>query len=168
MPINIRPYRDSDLPHIQDLTVDAFEPVCIDRNIEDQFGVIGQRDWAWRKARHLALDAEREPAGIHVAEDGDSIVGYITTWSDHEAGIGNIPNLAVDRNYRGQGLGRQLIAFALDTFEAAGLTHARIETLDQNNVGQKLYPSMGFREVARQIHYCMDLSDRQVSSDELS
>jgi ribosomal protein S18 acetylase RimI-like enzyme len=165
MTINIRPYQDADLPRIQELTVDAFETVCIDRNIEDQFGVIGKRDWAWRKARHLTLDAEREPAGIHVAEDGDSIVGYITTWSDHDAGIGNIPNLAVDRNYRGQGLGRQLIAFALDSFETAGLSHARIETLDQNKVGQKLYPSMGFREVARQIHYCMDLSDRQGASD---
>ncbi|MEO2023649.1 MAG: GNAT family N-acetyltransferase [Pirellulaceae bacterium] len=160
MSITIRPYRDSDLPRIQQLTVEAFEPVCIDRNIEDRFGVIADRNWAWRKARHLTADAEREPAGIHVAEDDGSIVGYITTWSDQEAGIGNIPNLAVDRDHRGQGLGRQLIAFALDTFKAAGLTHARIETLDQNSAGQNLYPSMGFREVARQIHYCLDLADR--------
>ena len=34
---------------------------------------------------------------------------------------------------------------------------AKIETLDQNPIGQKLYPSLGFREVARQIHYAMRL-----------
>ena len=165
MSITIRPYRASDLPRIQQLTVEAFEPVCIDRNIEDCFGVIGDRDWAWRKARHLTEDAERDPSGIHVAEIDGAIIGYITTWSDHDSGIGNIPNLAVDRDYRGQGLGRQLIAFALDAFKDAGLSHARIETLDQNSAGQNLYPSMGFREVARQIHYCMDLADRPGSKD---
>jgi ribosomal protein S18 acetylase RimI-like enzyme len=41
-----------------------------------------------------------------------------------------------------------------------GLSHARIETLDQNEIGQTLYPSMGFEEVARQVHYCLDLSDQ--------
>jgi hypothetical protein len=34
---------------------------------------------------------------------------------------------------------------------------AKIETLDQNPVGQALYPSLGFKEVARQIHYAMRL-----------
>ena len=34
---------------------------------------------------------------------------------------------------------------------------AKIETLEQNPVGQALYPSLGFREVARQIHYAMRL-----------
>ena len=36
---------------------------------------------------------------------------------------------------------------------------AKIETLDQNPVGQALYPSLGFTEVARQIHYAMRLDE---------
>ena len=33
----------------------------------------------------------------------------------------------------------------------------RIETLAQNEVGQSLYPSLGFVEIARQIHYAQKL-----------
>jgi ribosomal protein S18 acetylase RimI-like enzyme len=50
-----------------------------------------------------------------------------------------------------------LLEHALERFRAAGMTVAKIETLDQNPVGQHLYPSVGFKEVARQIHYAMRL-----------
>ena len=61
---------------------------------------------------------------------------------------------------RGQGLGRQLIEHALAHFRATGMTVAKIETLEQNPIGRHLYPSVGFIEVARQIHYVMPLRDR--------
>ena len=101
--IAIRRFQPEDLPTLQSITVDAFDGVSIDRNTEDRFGVINQRDWKWRKARHIAADAEREPTGIFVAETAAGrIVGYITTWCDREAGIGNIPNLALDAAFRGR------------------------------------------------------------------
>ena len=160
MTITIRPYRDGDLPALQRLTIEAFEPVCIDKNIEGKFGLINGKDWAWRKARHIEEDIRREETGIFVAEVDETPVGYITTWTDQDSGIGNIPNLAVDAEVRGQGIGGQLIAHALNHFRSLGLSHARIETLDQNEIGQHFYPSMGFQEVARQVHYCLDLSDK--------
>ncbi len=160
MTVTIRPFRNDDLPRIKEITVEAFEPVSIDRNIEQQIGgPINGRDWRWRKAKHIDFDAAREPEGIFVAEDHGQIVGYITTWHDAEAGVGNIPNLAVAAEHRGEGIGRLLIQHALDHFRSLGLKYARIETLDQNPVGQKLYPSLGFQEVARQIHYGMRLDD---------
>ena len=39
-----------------------------------------------------------------------------------------------------------------------GMTHGKIETLDQNEVGLHLYPKMGFEEVARQVHFVKKLS----------
>ena len=95
----------------------------------------------------------RDPAGVFVAEDEGQIAGYITTWQDRAAGIGHIPNLAVAPSHRNQGLGRTLIEHALNHFRAAGLTHAKIETLAQNAIGNHLYPSLGFIEVARQVHF---------------
>lgn len=157
--MNIRPYRPDDLPTLKEITVDAFDGVSIDQGIERQFGPINEHDWKWRKARHLDEDARREPEGIFVAEIDGRIVGYITTWHDAEAGLGHIPNIAFVPECRGQGLGRRLIEYALDHFRRLGLTHARIETLEQNAVGQHLYGSLGFREVARQIHFCADLQD---------
>ena len=61
---------------------------------------------------------------------------------------------------RGQGVGRRLIEHALSHFRAAGMTIAKIETLEQNAIGRHLYPSVGFVEVARQIHYAMAIPDR--------
>ncbi|MEZ4660478.1 MAG: hypothetical protein R2911_23220 [Caldilineaceae bacterium] len=35
----------------------------------------------------------------------------------------------------------------------------RIETLAHNPIGQYLYPSCGFEEIARQVHYVMPLAE---------
>jgi len=37
------------------------------------------------------------------------------------------------------------------------LSHAKIETLAQNAIGNHLYPSLGFVEVARQVHFVAKL-----------
>ncbi len=159
MKLLFRQYRPEDLPAIKQITVEAFGGVSIDRNIQEHFGTIGGHDWKWRKARHIDEDLERPEAAIFVAEVEARVAGYITTWIDRAAGVGWIPNLAVEATLRGQGIGRQLIQQALDHFRRQGVAAARIETLEQNPVGQQLYPSLGFREVARQIHYCLRLDE---------
>ena len=155
--MHIRPFQPADLDAMKAITVEAFDGVSIDQGIERVFGLIHGHDWRWRKARHLDEDLARPMAAIDVAEDEGRVVGYITTWQDREAGIGHIPNLAVAADYRNRGLGRTLLETALDHFRAAGLTHAKIETLAQNAVGNHLYPSLGFVEVARQVHFVAKL-----------
>ncbi len=153
----IRPFRSSDLPTLKRITVAAFDGVSIDQGMQKLFGPIHGHDWQWRKARHLDEDAARDPEGIFVAEIDGRIVGCITTWQDREAGIGHIPNIALEADCRGQGLGRTLIEYALQHFRDCGLTHAKIETLEQNAIGNHLYTSLGFREIARQIHFVAEL-----------
>ena len=153
----IRSYRSEDLPTLKRIMVSAFDGVSIDQGMQKLFGIIRDHDWQWRKARHLDEDVARDPSGIFVAEIDGRIIGFISTWQDCEAGIGHIPNLALEADCRGQGLGRQLIEFALQHFRESGLTHAKIETLVQNAIGEHLYTSLGFREVARQIHFVADL-----------
>lgn len=160
----IRPYRPEDLPHVQRITVDSFEGVSIDRNIERDFGPVAGKDWKARKARDVTTDCEVQPEGVFVAEEGDAVVGYITTRLDRFTGIGRIPNLAVDAEYRGRGLGTDLIQHALEWMRGQGMAMAKIETLVQNERGQALYPRFGFREVARQIHYVMPLQDGEPGS----
>ena len=153
----IRRYQPSDLPALKAITIEGFAGVSIDHGIEEKFGPIHGHDWRWRKARHLDDDVARDPAGVFVADENGQAVGYVTTWQDREAGIGHIPNLAVAESHRNCGLGRQLLEHALAHFRAAGLTHAKIETLAQNAVGNHLYPSLGFVEVARQVHFVAKL-----------
>lgn len=156
--IRIRSYTPSDLPMLREMTAEAFDGVSIDQGIDREFGPINGHDWRWRKMRHVDDDARRDPNGILIAlSEADEIIGYVSTWCDHEGGIGHIPNLVVAAGQRGQGIGRTLLEHALDRFRQAGLTHAKIETLVQNDVGKGLYESLGFREVARQIHFAMEL-----------
>lgn len=160
----IRPYRPEDLSAIQRITVESFEGVSIDRNIEAVYGQVAGKDWKARKARDVTTDCEVQPEGVFVAEHEGAVVGYITTRLDRFTGIGRIPNLAVDPRHRGGGLGTKLIQHALAWMTSQGMAMAKIETLEQNERGQALYPRFGFREVARQLHFVMPLSgtpDRQ-------
>jgi ribosomal protein S18 acetylase RimI-like enzyme len=154
----IRPYQEGDLEALKDITVICFENVSIDANIERRFGRVGEHDWKWRKARHIDDDVAAHPQGVFVAEAGGDVVGYITSRADDESKVGWIPNLSVLPRMQGQGIGRALMERCLAYFRDAGMRLAKIETLMQNDVGSTFYPSVGFQEVARQIHYAMPLT----------
>jgi len=155
----IRLYRPDDLPRVCAITIEGFDGVSIDRNIEAQFGPVGGRDWAARKVRSVEIDCAEQPDGIFVAEADGVVVGYITTYLDKFAGIGRIPNLAVAATHREHGIATALIRHAIDWMRGRGMAMAKIETLEQNPRGQSLYPKLGFTEVARQIHYVMPLEN---------
>jgi ribosomal protein S18 acetylase RimI-like enzyme len=164
MSIVIRPFRETDRPILLDLTVAGFEGVSIDHNIDERIGPIAGRGWRWRKARDLDRDLDLLGAELAVAEDEQTgrVTGYVTMQCDPETKIGWIHNLVVGSQARGQGLGRRLLEHALAHFRTTGMTIAKIETLEQNAVGRHLYPSVGFIEVARQIHYALPLTDRSI------
>ncbi|MDA0834011.1 MAG: GNAT family N-acetyltransferase [Planctomycetota bacterium] len=151
--IIIRTYRHDDLEMLRELTIAAFDGASIDQGIEREYGEINGKTWQWRKGRHVDVDVKRDPDGVFIAEVNGRIVGAISSWRDTEAGIGHIPNLLVIPDYQGHGLGRRLIRHVIEHFHKHDLTHAKIETLATNDVGNHLYPKLGFREVARQVHF---------------
>ena len=156
----IRPFRADEMERLQEITALTFGPVSIDKNLEGLFGSFGKGNWRSRKASAIAEDCTAQPDGVFVAEDSEGrVAGYVTTRLNHETGIGWIPNLAVDPSCQGHGVGRALLERALEYFRENGMEIAKIETLEQNPVGQHLYPSLGFQEVARQIHYGMRLNE---------
>lgn len=161
-PYRVRLYCSEDLPRLQAITAETFGEVSIDNNMERKFGAFGRGGWKARKVAAIADDCRLQPDGVFVVEaDTGEVVGYVTTRLNRESGVGWIPNLAVDPAHQGHGLGRGLLEYALEFFRAQGMEIAKIETLEQNPVGQALYPSLGFEEVARQIHYAMRLTDRR-------
>jgi ribosomal protein S18 acetylase RimI-like enzyme len=160
----LRTYRVEDLPRLQEITGLTFGPVSLDANIERTLGPFGATDWRDRKVAAIAEDCRLQPDGVFVAEDdAGQIVGYVTTRLNRASSVGWIPNLAVDPGRQSQGLGRALLERALEFFQERGMEIARIETLEQNSVGQKLYPRLGFVEVGRQIHYAKRLDSRDAS-----
>lgn len=158
----IRTYRPEDLEALREITVICFEGVSIDHNIEKKFGQFAPADWRVRKAKHVDDDVNANPEGVFVFEENGKVMGYISTRIDHESKIGQIPNLSVLPECRGKGAGSALMKAAFDYFEEQGMVVAKIETLDQNEIGKYFYPRSGFIEVARQIHYAMPLKDRKL------
>ena len=157
-PLSIRPYRGpEELDVLKEITAEAFDGVSIDHIIERRHGLLNGEGWRARKVRHIDADVARETGAVFVGEVEDSVVGYVTTSTDAASGIGQIHNLAVKAGFRGMGIGRRLIDHALASFRADGMTHARIETLDTNEVGHGLYTSMGFEELVRQVHFLKEL-----------
>jgi ribosomal protein S18 acetylase RimI-like enzyme len=156
-PVTIRHYRLSDLPLLRQITVESFGGVSLDQSLEQKLGLWNERDWKARKADHIDDDVTQHPEGCFVAERDGEILGYITTRLDHLNSRGRIPNLAVVEAARGLGLGRRLIVHALDHMREAGMKVAQIETMASNAIGQHLYPSCGFEEVALQVHFAMRL-----------
>lgn len=156
-PVSIRHYQPADLAVLRQITVDSFGSVALDQMLEDRLGVWSGRDWKARKADHINDDCQAHPEGCFVAERDGEILGYITTRLDSLNGVGRIPNLAVVEQARGLGLGRRLIHHALDYFREHGMKVAKIETMASNVIGQNLYPSCGFEEIGRQVHFAMRL-----------
>lgn len=155
----IRSYQDKDLFVIKEITALCFDGVCIDQNIENLVGEIDNKSWQWRKVRHIDADVATNASGVFVAEVDKRVVGYITTRIDPESKVGGIPNIAVLPAAQGEGIGRALMERAILYFQEVGMHYTRIETLDQNDIGSDFYPNMGFKEVARQIHYVMSIPD---------
>ncbi len=156
-PVTIRHYSPADLPTLRQITVDSFGSVALDQMLEDRLGVWNGRTWQDRKADNIDDDCTVNPAGCFVAERDGIILGYITTRVDAINSVGRIPNLAVVEQARGLGLGRRLIHHALDYFREHSLKVAKIETMASNVIGQNLYPSCGFEEVGRQVHFAQRL-----------
>ena len=156
--MKIRPFRPSDLETLKTITAICFDGVSIDQNIEQLHGLIHGKDWRWRKKRHIDDDAAVNAAGILVAEVDGQIVGYISSRVDPATRIGGIPNFAVLPAFQQHGIGRRLLEEAVAYLAAEGMTYARIETLDQNDIGAHFYPDFGFQEVARQINYIMPIT----------
>ena len=99
--------------------------------------------------------------GVFVWEEDSRVVGYITTRTDADSKIGWIPNIAVLPEYQAKGIGRRLLDAGLEFLRREGMECAKIETLSQNQVGSRFYPSVGFEEVARQIHYVKRFDDHE-------
>jgi ribosomal protein S18 acetylase RimI-like enzyme len=144
---------------LEQISAVCFEGVSVDHNIERLCGHIAGKDWAWRKKLQIEDDINNYPDGIFVAEINGTLVGFVTTRVDRRKGIGSIPDLAVLPDQRRKGLAKKLVDEAIAHLQGEGMAYVRIDTLQQNAVCQHFYPKRGFKEVARVIHYIMEIED---------
>ena len=156
-PITIRTARPEDIDAMIAITKEVFGPYAVECLIARKLGTNGPVSWIDIKAQDLRRELIGRCDSCFVAEMGGRVVGYVTSYINELASRGTIANLAVLAECQGLGVGRSLLERSIARYRELGLRQAKIETLECNQAGQHLYPSVGFEEVARQIHYIMAL-----------
>jgi len=86
-----------------------------------------------------------------VAERRGVVAGYIVAHC--AADEGEILNLGVAAAHRRQGIGRALVARALQELAGRGVGTVYLEVRASNAAARQLYESLGFGEVARRSRY---------------
>lgn len=84
----------------------------------------------------------RNPNTCFVAEDNGKLVGVIM--SGHDGRRGFIHHTAVKEEYRGQGIGKQLVASALTALEAEGIHKVALVAFQENVSGNMFWEKVGF------------------------
>lgn len=148
----IAPAQAGDAQRAAAIMPKAFDAVSLNQAVERVAGPANGLAWPQIDQDQVRRDFADRPADCFVARLGKKFVGFAicTLWPDIRRG--RIDRLAVDPRMRGCGIGRLLTDHMLTHFRSAGVNVARIEALTHNTVACRLYESMGFVEVARQVH----------------
>ena len=91
----------------------------------------------------------RTVSGSVVAVAGDQVVGLLHVAASRH-GFGEI-GMAVDRDWRGRGVGSALLQAAIDWARGAGLHKLCLEVFPHNAAGIALYRRAGFAEEGRRV-----------------
>ncbi|MFL0799670.1 MAG: GNAT family N-acetyltransferase [Agarilytica sp.] len=98
--------------------------------------------------RSIALLAEKTYAFSFLAYDGDTPVGFSNCFENVSTFASrcnvNIHDLAVLPEYRGRGIGKQLLQAIEDAAKARDYCKITLEVLEGNHIAQNAYNNFGF------------------------
>jgi ribosomal protein S18 acetylase RimI-like enzyme len=108
----------------------------------------------WYDADRLELDAVAADTALLVAIDEDADedqagppIGFVHGVVDDDTGT--LLRVYVDPEYRGDGVGRSLVEYAIDDFGTRGVERVEAMVLAANEPGNEFYRSLGFELVQR-------------------
>lgn len=130
--VTVRPAAASDLPAVNAIEREAFSDPWPPSSFTDAIA-----------SPQLYFAVATTAAG--------AVVAYVLGW--FVGGDGEIANIAVAADARGQGIGGRLLDEALGAAQAQGSTMVHLEVRESNALAHALYASRGFVAVGRRRGY---------------
>lgn len=93
-------------------------------------------------------------AEASLTEEKTQVVGMIVVWLIVDEA--HIATVAVHPDYRGRGIGREIIVIALRESSRKGAKKATLEVRAGNEIARQLYESLGFQVVGQRPRYYHD------------
>ncbi len=145
--MNIRPATADDVPHVLHMVAsvaalhEGWDKAKFGYKPNPQEMYRGWLTGRTRDARSVFLVAEREgrPVGFLVATTEQEIPIY------RVREFGFIHDIWVDPAYRNEGVGRQMVMLAIETFRRIGVSQVRADTAAANDPARGLLASCGLR-----------------------
>ena len=104
--------------------------------------VFARADWESRRA-DLERKAFDDKLRVDLVTCGSELIAYIVSTINHN-GMGEIDSLCVGEQYRGRGIGKELIRRALDWMSSEGAKSYTLQVVHGNDRAMSLYQSLGF------------------------
>ncbi len=116
----------------------------------------------WSEGMFLSSISDKNQYFL-VAQDGQDIVGYSGMMMVLDEG--QILNVAVNKAYRHQGIGRRLMEGLIAEGTEKGMVLFTLEVRESNEPARGLYESLGFAAVGRRNDYYSDPVEAAVLMD---
>ena len=131
----------------KEIRIEGLRPERLDDFIEAQNEMFADYIIPIRSSRQFFADFLRSVGGrfenVLVAIDGPKIVGYVNPVND--ASEGWIGGIGVLREYRGTGVGTQLMHAAESVLASKGVKEVSLEVIEGNDRARRLYERLGYR-----------------------
>jgi GNAT superfamily N-acetyltransferase len=152
MQLTIRPLAASDVDHVVEFALRAWEPnfVSMERELGSAIFLRLHPDWRSEQAQVVAACCRDQTMSVWVADVAGRPVGYVAVkYDDGPRPCGEIDMLAVDPDSQGQGVGGELTTFALDRIREAGYTLAFVGTGGDRGhaAARRTYERAGFTPI---------------------
>lgn len=151
--MKIRPYNQADREGLKKLYQELygeFQPAIFPQEMkkfEEYADLVTNINWL------LKQEEKKEKWRTLVAEKNGKLIGFITgkIGQFHQYKLsrhGEVINFYIQKEYRNQGVGKQLLAALEGWFREKGCQVVRIETWVFNQETIKIYKKLGFKEIS--------------------